>query len=293
MKRITIFIMLVAFMAGSASALSVKKKSIRMVGTQQVTAAPVTDFEQAVNAYSDDDLSTALTAINRYLKSHPNDAYGLTCLAAIQSDMGNTHQALQAIDKARSGRIEADNNYMNNWMYFTQSTVHIQAKDTISAIEDLNMALKYDNKDTFSYLRRANMFKRMRRYDEAMVDYGYLVQLDPNEVEGYLGLGTVAGSLNKRKDAIKAYTMAIKLEPDNPEPYALRAVEYYNDWDYGKAAKDVISALELDKDNRRAIWILKYLKRDAYTDTEKEFKNKAKKTKDNSWIEILNDLVIE
>ena len=287
MKRIAILIMLVALISGAASGASVRKKTVRGTRAEQPAAAPASDFDQALEAYCNDDLATASTAIDRHLKSHPNDAYGWTCLAAINSELDNDHQALQAIEKARACHLDQNDAAMLNWMYFTQSTVHLQTQDTISAIEDLNMALKCDNKDVDSYMRRGNIFKRLRRFDEAMVDYGMAVQLSPKEVEGYLGLGTVAGSLGKRKDAIKAFSMAIKLEPDVAECYALRAVEYYNDWDYSKAVKDVITALELEKDNTRALWVLEYLKRDAPEVVQKEFNNKAKKTKDPSWLEII------
>lgn len=287
MKRITIFIMLVAILASSASALSVRKKTVRGVNAQQAMTGPATDFDQAIYAFCNDDFTTATEAINRHLKSNPKDAFGWTCLAAIYGELDEEHEALQALSKAKSCHIDESDPTMLNWMYFTHSSVHLQVQDTISAIEDLNMALKYDNTDVDSYMRRGNIFKKMKRWDEAMVDYGMAVQLNRNEVEGYLGLGTVAGSLGKRKDAIKAYTMAIDLEPDVAECYALRAVEYYNDWDYNKAVKDVISALERDKDCTRALWVLEYLKRDAPEEVEKEFKNKAKKTKDSSWLEII------
>ena len=271
--------MLVALIASSASALSVRKKTIRGVNAQQATTGPATDFDKAIYAFCNDDMTTATEAINRHLKSNPKDAFGWTCLAAIYGELDNDHEALQALSKAKSCHIDESDPTMLNWMYFTHSSIHLQTQDTISAIEDLNMALKYDNQDVDSYMRRGNIFKKMRRYDEAMVDYGMAVQLNPKEVEGYLGLGTVAGSQGKRKDAIKAYSMAIKLEPDVAECYALRAVEYYNDWDYNKAVKDVISALERDKDCTRALWVLEYLKRDAKTRFRKNSRTKPRRQK--------------
>ncbi len=289
MKRITIFILLVALIAGVTSARSVRKKTARGVSAQQEaqSSAPSTDLDIAIYAYCNDDFSTAYDAINRHIQNNPNDAFGWTCLAAIHSELEDEHQALQALAKARSCHIDESDPTMLNWMYFTHSSVHLQAQDTVSAIEDLNMALRYDNTDVDSYLRRGNIFKKMRRFDEAMVDYGMIVQLNPKEVEGYLGIGTISGSLGKRKDAIKAFTKAIELEPDVAECYALRAVEYYNDQDYKKAVKDVISALERDKENARALWVLEYLKLNAMDDVVKEFNDKAKKTKDPSWLEII------
>lgn len=286
MKRISLLIMLVAMLATVAGAETVKKKTIRPVGApkQQTKNVPLSDFDNAINAYYNDDYSTALTAINNHLKKNSKDAFGWTCLAAIQSDCDNDTEALKAIKKARECKFSQNDPNMLNWMYFTQSSVYLQLKDTTSAIDALNNAIKYVPSDVDSYMRLGNTYKRMREYDLAMVNYGLAVQYNPKEVEGYLGLGTVAGSLGKRKDSIKAYTMAIKLEPDVAESYALRAVEYYNDWEYDKAMEDVISALELDKENPRALWVLEYLKADAKENVVKALKKKAKKSKDDSWL---------
>ena len=293
MKKITILFLLVALTAGLASA-EVKKKGIKSMSAKQqeqqannAQATDYTDFDRAMHAFVNDDLSTALNAINRHLKLNPNDAYGWTCLAAIQSERDNDAEALKALKKAKACRIEDNDPETLNWMYFTQSSVCLAAKDTIGAIDALNKAVECMPGDVDSYMRLGNIYKMQREYDLAMVNYGLAVQYKRDEVEGYLGLGTVAGSLGKHQDAIKAFTMAIKFEPDVAESYALRAVEYYNEYENELAAKDVISAFELENDNIRAKWILEYLKRDAMEEIQKVFKDKAKKSKDNSWLKYL------
>ena len=142
---------------------------------------------------------------------------------------------------------------------------------------------------TDTYYQRAHLYRKIHMYDEAMVDYGYLVQLDPKEVEGYLGIGAIASAQNKRDDAIKAFSMAIKLHPEDADNYAYRATEYFNAYDYENSTKDVVSALEIDRSNKRALWVLNYLKEYALDDVQKIFKKKAKKTKDNYWLDILNN----
>ena len=277
--------MLIAMLATvPAGAKSVKKKARVKPKTEVSTRA---DFDKAVEAYGNEDLSTALTYINKYVKGNPDDAYGWGYLAAIKSDLDQPHEALEAMERARECKIDEKDSYMLNWMHYTRSTIHLQLKDTLAAIEDLNMALRFDDKDFDCYVRRGNLYRKLHRYDEAMVDYGYMVQLNPKYVEGYLGIGTIADSQGKRKDAIKAYTMAIKLEPELPDPYAMRATDYYNDWDYDKAVKDVISALERDKDHSQALYVLEHLKESAPKDVEKRFKEKAKKTKGPAWLDLI------
>lgn len=277
--------MLVAMLAVPAGAKSVKKKTRT---TQPKTAVNTrVDLDKGVEAYNNEDLSTALSYINKYVASTPSDVYGWVYLAAIKSDLNQPHEALEAIEKARECDIDENNTYMLNWLHYTRSTIHLQLKDTISAIDDLNMALRFDDKDFDCYVRRGNLYRKLHRYDEAMADYGYMVQLDPTMVEGYLGIGTIADSQGKRKEAIKAYTKAIELEPDLADPYAMRATDYYNEWDYDKAVKDVISALERDKDNWKALNLLERLKEEAPKDVAKRFKEKAKKTDDPSWLDLI------
>lgn len=288
MKRITILLILAALLSVSAGALSIEKKSIRKIAkkTQVVNGS---NYQKAMDAYDRDDLTTAALYMKKHLDKNPNDAESWAMLGGIYGEAGMSTEALKAIDRARQCRISDNDTELLNWLYFTRSGVNLQLSDTIAAIEDLNMALRYDKTDVDSYFRRANIFKRMRRFDEALVDYGMVVQYEPKEIQGYLGIGTVSGSLKDRDAAIKAYTKAIELAPDSGEPYALRAVEHYNNWDFEKAAKDVVSALELENDNTRALWILEHLKQneDATKDLEKVFKNKAKKTKDPSWLDLI------
>lgn len=264
-------------------------KSVRKKARTQPKAVVSTrdDLNKAIEAYNNEDLSTALTFINKYVKGNPDDAYGWGYLAAIKSDLDQPHEALEAMERARECKIDDSDTYMLNWMHYTRSTIHLQLNDTLSAIDDLNMALRFDDKDFDCYVRRGNLYRKLHRYDEAMVDYGYMVQLNPKYVEGYLGIGTIADSQGKRKDAIKAYSMAIDLEPELADPYAMRATDYYNEWDYDKAVKDVISALERDKDNWQALYVLDHLKEADLKTVTKRFKEKAKKTGDPSWLDLI------
>lgn len=293
MKRISLFIMLVAVLAMAAGA-QIKKKTIKSMAKleqeqqqQQVATGPMTDYDWALEACYHERFDEALTYINKYLKNNPNDPFGLTCLAAIQCQTNRDAEADKTIAKARKCAVNESDPELLNWLYYTQSTIALHQQDTVRAIEALNQAVEAMPGDVDCYMRLGNIYKKQREYDLAMVNYGLAVQYDRNQVEGYMGLGTVAGSLKKREDAIKAFTMAIKLQPDFAECYALRAVEYFNDQEYAKAMDDIITALDLERDNARAQWVLEYVKYYSFKDAEKALKAKAKKSNDNWWLELL------
>ena len=283
--------MLVAVLATAGA--ETKKKTLKSMSKpqqeQQQVTVQTTDYDRAIEACYHERFDEALTCINRYLKQYPNDPYALTCLAAIQCQTNRDAEAEKTIAKARKYAVNDGDPEMLNWMYYTQSTIYLHQCDTVRAINALNEAVEALPGDVDCYMRLGNIYKKQREYDLAMVNYGLSVQYDPKNVEGYLGLGTVAGSLKKREDAIKAYSMAIKLDPEFAECYALRAVEYYNDEEYDMAMDDIISALELEKNNARALWVLDYVKYYAPENAEKALRNKAKKSKDNNWLKLLED----
>ena len=299
MKRITLFIMLVAVLAMVAGA-ETKKKTIKSMAKQQqeqqqqqADSGPMTDYDWAVEACYHERFDEALTYINKYLKQNPNDPFGLTCLAAIQCQTNRNAEAEKTIAKARNCAVNESDPDLLNWLYYTQSTIALHQQDTVRCIEALNKAVEAMPGDVDCYMRLGNIYKKQKEYDLAMVNYGLAVQYDRKNVEGYLGLGTVAGSLanlgdhDKRADAIKAFTMAIKFDPELAECYALRAVEYYNDEEYDKAMDDIITALELERDNARALWVLEYIKYYSFKNAEKALKAKAKKSNDNWWLDLL------
>ncbi|MBP5687457.1 MAG: tetratricopeptide repeat protein [Muribaculaceae bacterium] len=300
MKRITLFIMLVAVLAMVAGA-ETKKKTIKSMAKkqqeqqQQVASTETTDYDWAIEACYHERFDEALTYINKHLKKNPNDPYGLTCLAAIQCQTGKDAEAEKTIAKASKYAVNEGDPEMLNWMYYTQSTIYLHQQDTVRAIDALNKAVEAMPGDVDCYMRLGNIYKKQQEYDLAMVNYGLAVQYDRKQVEGYLGLGTVAsslankGDLDKRDDAIKAFTMALQLDPEFAECYALRAVEYFNDEEYDKSMDDIIAALDIERNNARALWALEYVKFYAHEYAEKALRNKAKKSNDNWWLELLKE----
>ena len=88
--------------------------------------------------------------------------------------------------------------------YYNRGTIHAQANDLADALADFDEAIALGRSARF-YNARAGACIRLGRIEAALGDYG----------------------------------KAIELMPDNPAPYANRAMAYYKTGEYGKAWADV------------------------------------------------------
>jgi tetratricopeptide (TPR) repeat protein len=60
-----------------------------------------------------------------------------------------------------------------------------QLKDYDRALADLNIALKLDPKDAYSYSLRADVWYQKRDYQRAIADSNAAIKLDPKEPTNY------------------------------------------------------------------------------------------------------------
>ncbi|SDF42605.1 Tetratricopeptide repeat-containing protein [Lentzea fradiae] len=83
---------------------------------------------------------------------------------------------------------------------------------------------------------RAQVYGAMGRLDEALADYSYVLERDPNFPEHHFNVGNVLRRLGRVEEAIEAYQEALRLSPPFPEAY-------YNIGDSRLALGDVEGAM--------------------------------------------------
>jgi tetratricopeptide (TPR) repeat protein len=98
---------------------------------------------------------------------------------------------------------------------------------------DLDRAVKIDP-DAYSYDNRGDVWRRLGKNDQAIVDYNMAIRLDPTFVAAYLDRGHAFKAIGNRKSALADYQAVLDM-PDKG-----RAIDKWAK----KEAKDAIAALD-------------------------------------------------
>jgi len=154
--------------------------------------------------------------------------------------------------------------------YYRRGNLYSKLGKQKKALSDLNKAINLDPNDAGALVSRALVWKALKKKDNALKDFARAIEIEKKpqslaRIYQYRGdfrrtdtdysssidlKGEVWKSLSKemgkRMDiAIKDYTMAIELVPDNPEYYLLRADAKSNNNDFSGALNDFEQALQI------------------------------------------------
>jgi tetratricopeptide (TPR) repeat protein len=86
-------------------------------------------------------------------------------------------------------------------------------KDYDGAINSFGAALGFDQTDAQSFFMRGQCFYHMGNYPMAVADFEHMLQLKPNNVDGWLWQGTTQSKLGHDDAATKSYLHALRLNP--------------------------------------------------------------------------------
>ncbi len=151
--------------------------------------------------------------------------------------------------------------------------------DTLQALSDINKAIQLNSNDATMYFERGKIMARMQKHEEAEKDFNLTLELQPNAVDAllarsverrilkkyesafrdifkaasidsanpkiYNSFGNLFVEVKNYKEAIKNYSISIKLQPRFPDPYNNRAYAKIMDNDFEGAITDCHAALAL------------------------------------------------
>ena len=102
--------------------------------------------------------------------------------------------------------------------------------------------------ETLAFLafHRGNFMMMLKQTDEALKDYSRAIELSPNNAAAYINRGVAYGEKGEHKLAIRDYTTAIKLNPDFANAYNNRGYTYVEKGEADLAIKDLNKAIEID-----------------------------------------------
>lgn len=113
-------------------------------------------------------------------------------------------------------------------------------------IADLDKAIELAPTNPMIYRRRAGVYQRSGKFDEATKDLRKVIELDDNNIDALGSLAESLARLDRFEEAIKLADEAIKTEPDSSAGYELRARIYIMQEDGEKALSDLSKAIEIN-----------------------------------------------
>jgi tetratricopeptide (TPR) repeat protein len=171
---------------------------------------------------------------------------------------------LGQIQKARKDFERAlQINFKDPFLYYMRAvTVFAAQKEFDPAIEDFNYALALHPNSSLTlsiYLSRSDCYAQKKEFDLARDDLNQALRLDPNNKAIFTTMNNLAnhysamGDIFKRKgqydQALRYYSEAIRLNSQNPRPFAGRAFVKILKGDKQNAISDLQASCNLGDQN--------------------------------------------
>ncbi|RKU38795.1 hypothetical protein C6496_04635 [Candidatus Poribacteria bacterium] len=104
----------------------------------------------------------------------------------------------------------------------------------------------------FLALHRGNFMVMLDQLEEALKAYSRAIELTPNNANAYNNRGVVRGKRSEYDLAITDFDTALELKPDYAEVYSNRGIAYIKKGELNRAVQDYIKAIELKPDHAEA-----------------------------------------
>lgn len=211
------------------------------------------NFVEALNnlgvAYRNQGKSAqALAVYEKAMQLVPEDADILTNQGNVFLDEGNYNLAIQKYNKAielNPNLSEAHNNRGNAYEEIGQ--VELAILDYLQAIEinseDTDVRSRYKNADNYNNLGNAVATIDSER---AIKAYLLAIKLNPEHAKAYYNLGNIYLEQDRYNEAIEAYNQAIKINPGFLEVHINRGLAYLGKRDLVRAMGEYNQAIQLN-----------------------------------------------
>ena len=247
------------------------------VSAQKVKRPDTYNYNRGMELLDNGELDEGLEFLEKELADNPKNGYAYSWMAAVYVEKEQYGYAMTYVDKALKYTPKKDKVYMS-MAHAIKSRVHYLLGEMDEAIEHLTQCIALQPEDADAYEQRAQLYYEQEQYELADKDYERLVELDKGGVMGYMGIGRNAVAQERYDDAIKQFDYVVKMHSDYSSGYSFRAEAYMKKGEYIKAADDIVTALDIDSDNK-AFYLLQDMADSAKIVMEAKLKAKALKNK--------------
>jgi len=126
--------------------------------------------------------------------------------------------------------------------------IAIQTKDYKKCLNLLSTAIQIKTNYAPTFYNLGIALHELKKFDEAILNFGHAIKLDPNYVNAYNGLACSLKELKHFEDAIACFDQAIKLNPSYAEAYNNIGLVQYELREYGAAIHNYEKAIIIKPD---------------------------------------------
>lgn len=187
-------------------------------------------------------LLSIITILVFCLSASAEDAKSLCTSAKSLYEAGKFTDAVDAYSKA----VSLDPSYVPAYIGRAQSKRKLTPPDLQGSIEDLDIAISKDPKNSDAYNNRGISYFHLNEVEKARLDYNKAIELNPKSEKPYCNLGSIEFKNKNYKAAIALFDKSIALNSKFAIGYSSRARAKEELKDYSGAMEDFGKSIELD-----------------------------------------------
>ena len=210
--------------------------------------------------YAADQVDEAYALFLKEMKNADHKGYAATYIGSMMADADEMDAALNYLQQAE-GNIPAKDSAFLAFFHGEMARAKAANPDaSAEVLQHLQKAIDLQPNDAFYYERRGKFYQKLERYNEAVADCAKAATLAPDDMGAQISWGCALDANNQFSEALKVFDTVVGQWGNQADAYAYRASTLYNMAQYATATDDAIRALEIDGENRHALWLLPYLK---------------------------------
>ena len=240
------------------------------------------NYQRGLEAMQEEKFDEAIDYFNKDIQENPKNGYSYSWIAHIRLAKEEYGKALTASDLAIKNLPKKDPEYVI-FGYSTRAECYLCLGDTVKALADYATAIKVKPDEPKLYDNRAQIYFEQGKYELSNQDYRKMIEMQPGDVKGYMGLGRNALRQHRPDDAISQFNYVVKLDESYSSGYSFRAEAELEKELWNEATTDLLAAMKCQWD-QKAVLHMSELKDPAFTWMVSKLKiQAAKETNESTW----------